>query len=146
MTADTPAKPVPPADADSAPYWQGTSEGRFLVQRCAACARAQFYPRSLCRYCQSTQLAFEPARGTGTVASFSIVYRAPFRSFRPDVPYVVALVDLHEGVRFMCNVVGCAPDEVRIGDAVEIVFEQRAGSEQHIPQAKRVARVEAVTA
>jgi uncharacterized protein len=138
MTTPAPLKPVPPADADSAPYWQGANEGHFMLQRCTQCHRAQFYPRSVCRHCQSTQLAWEAARGTGKVTSFSIVYRAPFQSFRADVPYVVALVDLDEDVRFMCNVIGCEPGEVRIGDAVSIEFEAREGSGQRIPQARRV--------
>jgi uncharacterized protein len=136
---DKPLKPIPPADADSRAFWQGANDGRFLAQRCGDCGRAQFYPRSVCRHCQSTKLADEACRGTGKVASYSVVHRAPIPSFRPDAPYVVALVDLDEGVRFLCNVVGCAPGEVRIGDAIELVFEERDGSTQRIPQARRVA-------
>jgi uncharacterized OB-fold protein len=41
----------------------------------------------------------------------------------PIVPYVVALVDLDEGIRMMSNVVDCSPSEVRIGMRVEAVFE-----------------------
>jgi uncharacterized protein len=36
---------------------------------------------------------------------------------------VLALIDLHEGVRMMTNVIECEPDAVEIGMAVEVVFE-----------------------
>ncbi|MBL8999449.1 MAG: OB-fold domain-containing protein, partial [Gemmatimonadetes bacterium] len=51
-----------------------------------------------------------------------------------DVPYVLALVDLDEGLRFMCNVLRCDPAQVRIGMPVRVCFESRPGSEQKIPQ------------
>ena len=35
----------------------------------------------------------------------------------------MAYVELDEGVRMLTNIVGCAPDEVRIGMPVEVVFE-----------------------
>src|SRR5438876_936084 len=43
--------------------------------------------------------------------------------FREELPYVLAIIELDEGVRMMTNVVGCAPDAVRVGMAVEVVFE-----------------------
>jgi uncharacterized OB-fold protein len=39
------------------------------------------------------------------------------------VPYVVALVELEEGVRMPTNIVGCAPEAIRAGMPVEVVFE-----------------------
>lgn len=131
-------KPMPVPDADSGPYWQGANEGRFLFQRCATCRKAQFYPRSLCSHCQSRELNWEESKGRGKVASFSVVHRAPIPAFKADSPYVVALIDLEEGFRFMCNVIRCDPQSVRIGDPVRIVYETRPGSYQKIPQAEQI--------
>jgi len=39
------------------------------------------------------------------------------------VPYVLALVDLDEGVRMATNVVGCDPDDVAVGMAVRVDWE-----------------------
>jgi uncharacterized OB-fold protein len=36
---------------------------------------------------------------------------------------VLALIELEEGVRMMSNIVDCAPEQVRIGLPVEVVFE-----------------------
>ena len=39
-------------------------------------------------------------------------------------PYVVALVELEEGIRLVSNLVGVAPDGVTIGMPVEVRFEE----------------------
>jgi uncharacterized OB-fold protein len=36
---------------------------------------------------------------------------------------VLALIELEEGVRMMSNIVDCAPEQVRIGLPVRVVFE-----------------------
>lgn len=131
---DLHVKPVPAPDADSRPYWEGVNQDRFLFQRCRACGKPQFYPRSICSHCRGKELAWEQARGTGTVASFSIVSRAPTPVFAHDTPYVVAIIDLDEGVRFLCNVINGDPNAVKIGSRVKLVFESRPGSTQKIPQ------------
>ena len=63
------------------------------------------------------------ATGRGTVYSFTVTYQNQAPGFREELPYVLAIVELDEGVRMMTNVVGCAPDAVRVGMAVEVVFE-----------------------
>ncbi len=136
--SDTPAliKPIPVPDADSRLYWEGANQGKFMFQRCLSCGKAQFYSRSLCSHCQGTNLEWQAAKGLGKVASFSVVHRAPIAPFADDAPYVVALIDMDEGFRFMCNVIHCDPATVRIGMPVRTVFEERPGSTQKIPQAE----------
>lgn len=129
-------KPVVIPDPDSAVFWEGVNNSRFLFQRCEACKKAQFYPRSVCSHCKAGPLTWEESAGRGRVASFSVIHRAPIAAFKGDVPYVLALVDLEEGVRFMCNVVNCNPTNVKIGSAVKVVYERREGSEQMVPQSE----------
>ena len=63
------------------------------------------------------------ASGWGTVYSFTVTHQNQAPGFREELPYVLAIVELDEGVRMMTNVVGCAPDAVRVGMRVEVVFE-----------------------
>jgi uncharacterized OB-fold protein len=49
---------------------------------------------------------------------------------------VLALVDMDEGFRFMCNVLHCDPATVKIGMRVRVCYETRPGTEQKIPQVK----------
>jgi hypothetical protein len=57
------------------------------------------------------------------VYSFTVTYQNQAPGFREELPYVLAIVELAEGVRMMTNVVGCPPDTVRIGMPVEVVFD-----------------------
>jgi uncharacterized OB-fold protein len=116
-------KPIPEADEVTRPFWEAARQGRLMVQRCLACGGNQFYPQASCRGCLSEELEWMDAKGTGTIYSYTVVHRAPNRSFDPDVPYTVALVDLDEGCRMITNIVEVSPEEVRVGMPVKVVFE-----------------------
>ena len=116
-------KPVPVPTGESQPYWAGCKRHELLLQRCRACGHIQFYPRAVCTGCLSQDLDWTKASGRGSVYSYSVVYRAPSKVFAADAPYTTAIIELEEGVRMMSNVVGCPPEEVRIGMPVEVIFE-----------------------
>ena len=120
MSRPRPGRPSPV----TRPFWEATAEGRFLLQRCAACHQAIHYPRPACPHCGGDDLAWEAASGAATVHTFSIARRATHPKFTGDEPYVVAIVELAEGPRVTTNIVGCDPDDVRIGMAVELVFDE----------------------
>lgn len=113
--------PIP--DLDSAVYWEAAHRHEFVLQRCSSCDTFRFYPRSHCPNCFSGSFEWRPASGLGTVYSFTIIHKAPSPGFRDKVPYVLALIDLSEGVRMMTNIIECQPNEVEIGMLVEVVFE-----------------------
>lgn len=115
-------KPLPVPDGDTQPYWDAAKEHRLMIQRCQGCQHAIFYPRSVCPHCMSDRIEWVAASGRGTIYSYTVVHRSPGQ-FKDDVPYVVALIDLAEGVRLMSNVVDCAPSDVQIGAGVEVVFD-----------------------
>jgi len=61
--------------------------------------------------------------GRGTVYSWIVIrHPIPKEIYGPEVPYVVALVDLEEGPRMPTNIVGCAPEEVMAHMKVQVVF------------------------
>lgn len=117
------SKPIPVPDLVTAKFWEAAREHKLLLQRCGDCGAFQFFPQSLCRGCLSQRLNWIEASGRGTIYSYTIVHRAPSAAFERDIPYVVALVELDEGVRMMSNVVGCVPQEVSIGMEVEVLFD-----------------------
>jgi hypothetical protein len=117
----------PPVGADSGHFWEATRDEQLLVQWCTACDRGIFYPRSFCPYCgaDDSGLAWRRASGRATVYSSTIEPKpaATGTTFSGGRPYVVALVELEEGVRMMTNIVGCDPEEVHIGQAVSVTWE-----------------------
>lgn len=117
------AKPVPEPTSETQPYWDGCKNHELRIQKCKACGHYQFYPRIYCTACMSDAVEWVKASGHGTVLSFTTVYRPVTKAFADDVPYVVALITLDEGPQMMSNIVGCAPESVTIGMAVEATFE-----------------------
>ncbi|MGS1104951.1 Zn-ribbon domain-containing OB-fold protein [Achromobacter anxifer] len=105
-------------------YFDHLAQGRFLIQRCADCARHVFHPREICPHCGSDALAWIAPAGRAIVYSCTTVARKP----EAGGDYNVSLVDLEEGVRMMSNVVGMPPEQVRIGMAVRAVIGERDGA------------------
>jgi len=115
--------PIPIPDGDSRVFWEGAAQHKLLIQHCNACQHFIFYPRSLCPNCFSDTLSWVEAAGTGTIYSYTVVHQA-YGVFARQVPFVVALVELGEGVRMMTRITGSPPETVRIGAPVRVVFEQ----------------------
>jgi hypothetical protein len=125
--------PVP--DLETARYWEATREGKLLIKTCRTCKRAFFYPRSHCPRCWSTDTDWVESSGRGTVYTFTVVFQNDLPPFRERLPYVVAIIELDEGVRMTSNVEGVAPEDVRCGMAVQVAFrdEQRGDETIAIP-------------
>jgi uncharacterized protein len=128
--------PSPIANGDSLTYWNAARDRKLLIQRCRACGELHFMPRYLCPACWSDQLEWVESRGVGRVHSYTIIRRAPLASFAELTPYVVALIELDEGPRMVANVLGQDALEVKIGDPVRVLFEDR-GDGALLPQFQR---------
>jgi uncharacterized OB-fold protein len=130
MTEGRPAppKPLPQAEPLAKPYWDSLKDGAMQLQRCGACEKFVFYPRVLCPSCGSRQLTWQRVSGRGRLHSFCIPHRHPSPAFQPSLPYVVALVELDEGVRLMTNLVDAGTDPAQlmalVDKPVEVVYEK----------------------
>jgi uncharacterized OB-fold protein/acyl dehydratase len=136
--AATPAKPVRPRPTlsyDNEFYWAGVQRHELLIQRCTACQRLRHPPRPMCPHCQSLKWDTVRASGRGTVHSFVVFHYPAFPAF--ELPYVVALIDLAEGTRVVTNLIKVAPQDVRVGMAVELEFEV-VDAEWTLPQFRPV--------
>ena len=116
-------KPLPRVDEESRGYWEALARHELYFQRCRDCGAARFYPRALCPACLSSATEWVRASGRGTVYAFTATHQNQTPGFREELPYVLAMVELAEGPRLLTNLVGCAPDDVRIGMPVEVVYE-----------------------
>lgn len=119
-------KPLPNVDHDNAPFWEGLRRHELLVFRCKRCG-ASYWPAAYCRSCPAEpfygNMEWAPASGRGTVFAFNVHRFAFHPGFSDELPYVYALIALEEGPNFGTNIVGCAPEDVRIGMPVEVVYE-----------------------
>jgi uncharacterized OB-fold protein len=117
------AKPRPVPTPTSQPFWDALRHERIVVQHCAACGGWVHYPRNRCSHCLSDALSFEPVPGDATVHTFTVARRATAAPFADEVPQIIAVVELAEGVRFTTTLVDAAPDDVRAGLPVRPVFD-----------------------
>ena len=115
-------KPLPVVQPWSKPFWEAAKRHRLMIQRCNDCGLKIFYPRKYCPDCWSANLDWFEASGRGKVFSYSITMAGVEERFAEDLPFVLALVDLEEGIRMMTNIVECKPDEVSIGMDVKVTF------------------------
>ncbi len=119
-------KPLPNVDPDSRPQWEGFKRRTFLLWRCKSCG-AWYWPKAYCRNHPNEPFArnceWAEASGRGKVFAFNIHRTAFHPGFADEIPYVYALIELEEGPLFGSNVVGCAPEDVRVGMRVEVVYE-----------------------
>lgn len=118
MSAQLPASMLQ-QDSDSRPYWEGLAQGELRIQRCDACARAIFYPRALCPHCFSERLLWIVASGKGTIYSYTVAHQA-FGPFATETPFVVAIVELEEGVRMMTRIVDASRERITVGATVQV--------------------------
>ncbi len=104
---------------------------RLEGQQCRACRTVQFPPRLECHKCGSSNLAIYALSGRGKVYSYSEVSHAP-HGF--GGPYLVALVELDEGMLLATQLTDMASEDVKIGMRVEMVTRkiQEHGSDGYI--------------
>jgi len=123
--------PEPHASWETRGYWEGCGRGEIVLQRCLDCGRVQHRPRALCAHCLSSDIEHFVASGRGHVYTFTITWQNQVPGFREACPYVLAYVQLEEGPRLMTNIVGCAPDDVRIDMPVvaDFALQERSDGE-----------------
>ncbi len=116
-------KPIPIIDPWTEAFWKGTKQGQLLVQQCQDCQAKIFFPKKFCPECWSKNLGWITASGKGTVYTFSVMLDMVEPKFMGDLPYVLAVVELDEGIRMTTRIVNCNPEVVEIGMPVEVTFE-----------------------
>ena len=117
----------PMVNRDSQFFWDGTRAGELRIPKCNACGALRFPPGPACQRCQAYDRGYEVAAGTGTVFSY-VVHRHPPVPGK-ELPIVIALIDLDEGVRMVGEVVDAVPDdgqdaEIEIGTRLRVDFRE----------------------
>jgi uncharacterized OB-fold protein len=120
-------KPFPNIDFDSAPFWEGLQQHKFLLFRCQKDG-SWYWPKAFCKVCKRPDPTFgdmkwEEASGRGTVFSWNTIYYVFHPGFAEDVPYTQVVVETEEGPLVSSTLVGVDPDNVKVGMPVEVFFE-----------------------
>ena len=105
-------------------FWTSGADGKLRIQECRDCEALIHPPAPVCRYCRSHNMGVRDVSGRATLTAFTVNHRFGFPDLPP--PYVVAQVAIVEDprVRLTTNIVDCDPDELELGQPVEVAFEQ----------------------
>jgi len=117
------AKPYlsPEMDELAVQFYAECAKGRLCFQRCRACNAWRHLPRYGCAVCGSTDWEWAPSTGRGRVFSWTVTHQAPFPGFA--TPYIVAVIELEEGVRMAAGLRDVDPAELRLDLPVELDLE-----------------------
>jgi uncharacterized protein len=122
--------PVPVPDQQSGGFWRAAASHRLAMQRCTHCGWLSYPPDLVCMRCLSPDPDFqwEQVNGRGRLRSWTVIRTAFLPGFAPDVPYVVAAVELEaqEGLQMVARLRDGPNALLAIGAPVDTVFEDVA--------------------
>ncbi len=116
------AKPVAQPTSWTKSLWEGCAQGKLMILRCMRCSKNHAPTRRICD-CSSMDMEWRQSKGEGVIATFTVVHRAPDPAFKADLPYVIAIIELDEGVRLMSNLVEFDVQSLFIGQRVRCLFD-----------------------
>lgn len=120
----------------SRPFWDAANQGRLVIQNCTACERLHFPPRLVCDQCGSgDNMEWKEMSGKGKIYNYGVVYDCPVDTLKADLPFNLAAIMLDEdpGVLMYSHLPGTPADEVPVGGAVQVIFEETANG-QKVPE------------
>lgn len=123
MSKTATPRPLPAPTPTSQPFWDGARKKKLMLQYDPKARAYQFWPRACSIHTGRRNLEWRKASGKGEIYSFTVTH-VPAAGFEDQAPYVVALVELDEGVRMIGNLINIAPEEVEIGMPVRIAWEE----------------------
>lgn len=117
------SRKLPALTQDSRSFWQGGAKNQLLIHFCPQCQRYFHPPGPVCPTCGDDEVGPKAVSGRGTIATFTINHQ----KWNPNiqVPYVIAMIELEEqsGLRLVSNITGTAPEDIYIGQTVQVRFE-----------------------
>ena len=119
-----PGRPLPLVTDENEFFWTSGADGTLRLQECKACAALIHPPAPVCRYCRSHDMGVRAVSGRATLAGFTLNQRFSLPGM--PAPYVIAQVAIAEDprVRLTTNIVECDPDQLELGQQMDVVFEQ----------------------
>jgi uncharacterized OB-fold protein len=119
----TPGRPLPAITMDNEFFWTAGADGVLRLQECRDCTALIHPPQPVCRYCRGMNMGVRDVSGRATLAGFTVNHRFSLPGL--PAPYVVAQVAINEDprVRLTTNIIDCDPDQLELGQQVEVAFE-----------------------
>jgi uncharacterized protein len=121
--------PLPLITPDKKPYWEAANRHELLLMKCVNCGqyRHPLYQGDsfMCPNCNTTKPPdWVKATGKAKLLTWTVVRKAFLPLFAEEVPYIVAIATLDEGVRMTANLRDIKPEDVKENMEIEIFYEK----------------------
>lgn len=115
--------PRPNTYMNTQPFWDAAKQGKLVIQYCKDTGKPQFFPRPVSMANGKRNLEWREVSGRGKVYSYTNTFSA-WPGHEDRVPYLVALVELEEGVRILANLFNVKAEDVKIDMPVKLYWEK----------------------
>ena len=106
-------------------FWREIpSRYNLIGTKCGNCGKVDFPPRAVCPVCGRKSVGkMHRLRlgGKGKVVTYTVIHEDPAQ-FEMQKPYVMAIVEMEEGVRLTSQIIDVKPEDVTIGMKVQSCF------------------------
>lgn len=127
MTNEFP-RTEPAITPETQPFWDAAFKDEFMLKKCPDCGfhrNPVSITANICPNCGSRREGeWVKASGKGKVHTYTVVHRTFDPSFEQFLPYIIVIVELDEGPRYLANMRDCTPEDMKLDMPVEVMFEQ----------------------
>jgi hypothetical protein len=116
-------RPVPRPTQLTQPFWDAAKNGKLLLQYDRKTGKPQFWPRPVSIHSGSSDMEWREVSGRGKLYAWTEVH-VPLPGMEEFAPYVLAAVELDEGVRIMSRLANVRADALKPGMAVKVAWEK----------------------
>tara|TARA_B110000444_G_C18640235_1_gene501097 strand:+ start:128 stop:541 length:414 start_codon:yes stop_codon:yes gene_type:complete len=131
MSLEQKVRPAPLRQRDNEFFWDGAKKEELRIQECNTCKRLQHPPVPMCPECLTTEMGYQVVTGRGKVYSWVAPRYPATPNFKDG--FIVALINLDEGVRIISNLCQVDLDSIYTNMKVELFFVNAEDGEK-IPQ------------
>ena len=102
-------------------FFDHLREGRLTTTKCTACGLVLWQPRVVCAHCRGEEMDLIDLPKEGTIFAHTAVLAGAPIGFEPDVPFVVAVIQL-DGTEFrvVARIDEAKFEDLKIGDPVRL--------------------------
>jgi uncharacterized OB-fold protein len=117
-------RPLPMLTDQNRFFWTSGTDGKLRFLRCSECQNYIHPPAPVCDKCLSMEQEVVAVSGRATLAAVTVNHQMWIPTIEP--PYVVGIVEIEEqdSVRLTTNIVKCDEEDLAIGMALEVEFEE----------------------
>jgi len=101
-------------------FYEELGKNKLITTKCKNCNRLLWPPRVFCPYCMRRDVEFTQLSGRGKIIAFTEIIDGAPAGMESEQPYLLAIVELEEGIRLLSRIVEARYSDLEIGQWVEV--------------------------